>query len=66
MSKRESVTYTAVCERVGDWLEVTVLELDEVTQARALADVPATVVDLVALMAEVDPVKVKVRIEPVS
>jgi hypothetical protein len=66
VSERASVTYTAVCERVGDWWEVTVPELDEVTQARTLDDVPATVVDLVALMTDVDPAKVSVKVEAVT
>jgi hypothetical protein len=66
VSERASVTYTAVCERVGDWWEVTVPELDEVTQARTLDEVPATVVDLVALMTDIDPAKVKVKVEAVT
>lgn len=43
-------TYTARCERVGKWWEVTVPELDEVTQAKRLAQVPQTVADLARLM----------------
>ena len=56
-------TYTAVCERVGDWWEITVPELDEVTQARSLDDVPATVADLVALVTGTDPATVRVNVE---
>ena len=59
----EPVTYTAVCERVGRWWEVTVPELDEVTQARRLDDVPATVADLVALVTGADPDNVEVRVQ---
>jgi len=43
------VTYTARCQRVGNWWEITVPELDEVT--------------LVALMTGVDPATVKVKVE---
>jgi hypothetical protein len=57
------VTYTARCQRVGNWWEITVPELDEVTQARTLDEVPATVADLVALMTGVDPATVKVKVE---
>ena len=63
MSASKPVTYTARCERVGDWWEVSVPELDEVTQARSLDEVPATVADLVALMTDTDPARVKVRVE---
>lgn len=63
LTEPEPVTYTAVCERVGRWWEITVPELDEVTQARSLDEVPATVADLVALMTDTDPAKVKVKVE---
>jgi hypothetical protein len=55
-------TYTAVCEREGQWWVVTVPELESggVTQARTLDEVPATVVDLVALMTDTDPASVEV------
>ena len=58
-------TYTAVCEREGDWWVITVPELDSgaVTQARSLDDVPATVTDLVALMTDADPASVEVDIK---
>jgi hypothetical protein len=56
-------TYTAICERVGKWWEITVPELDEVTQARGLEDVYATVADLVALMTDADPATVKVNLK---
>jgi hypothetical protein len=56
------LTYTARCRRVGRWWEVTVPELDEVTQARTLDDVPATVADLVALMTDTDPSKIRVDV----
>jgi predicted RNase H-like HicB family nuclease len=57
-------TYTAVCEREGDWWVVTVPELDSgrVTQARSLDEVPATVADLVALLTGADPDDVDVTI----
>jgi hypothetical protein len=55
-------TYTAVCEREGDWWVITVPELDSggVTQARTLDEVPATVADLVALMTDADPATIEV------
>jgi predicted RNase H-like HicB family nuclease/enamine deaminase RidA (YjgF/YER057c/UK114 family) len=58
------MTYTAVCERVGDWWEITVPELESgrVTQAESLEDVETTVQDLVALMTEVAPENVIVDI----
>src|SRR5262249_37417365 len=56
-------SYTAVCERDGDWWVITVPELDAgaVTQARTLDEVPATVADLVALMTDADPATIEVR-----
>jgi len=56
------MTYTAVCEREGDWWVITVPELDSgaVTQARTLDEAPATVADLVALMTDADPATVEV------
>ncbi len=57
------VTYTAVCHRVGKWWEITVPELDEITQARRLDDVPATVADLVALMTGADPATIRVEVK---
>jgi len=55
-------TYTAVCEREGDWWVITVPELDSgaVTQARTLDEVPTTVADLVALMTDADPATIEV------
>jgi hypothetical protein len=57
------VTYTAVCERAGDWWEITVPELPSgrVTQARKLSDVDAAVKDLVSLMTGTDPASIEVR-----
>jgi hypothetical protein len=55
--------FTAICKRVGHWWEITVPELDEVTQARRLDDVPATVADLVALMTGTDPADVEVNVQ---
>jgi hypothetical protein len=59
------VVYTAVCERVGNWWEITVPELESggATQARRLDEVPAIVADLVSLMTGVDPSLVKVKVE---
>jgi hypothetical protein len=56
------VTYTAVCERAGDWWEITVPELPSgrVTQAADLAEVDATVKDLVAMMTGIDPARIRV------
>jgi|SRR5580704_13298019 hypothetical protein len=60
-----TTTYTAVCEREGDWWVVTVPELASggVTQARTLDEVPATVADLVALMTDADPSSVEVNMK---
>lgn len=43
--------YTAICERVGKWWEITVPEINEVTQARRLSQVEETVRSLIRLMA---------------
>lgn len=60
-----TTTYTAVCEREGDWWVVIVPELasGRVTQARTLDEVPATVADLVALMTDADPSSVEVNMK---
>lgn len=63
MNESKAVTYTAICERVGRWWEITVPELDEVTQARTLDEVPETVADLVAVMTGVNPATVLVKVE---
>jgi predicted RNase H-like HicB family nuclease len=54
--------YTAICEREDGWWVVTVPELESgrTTQVRTLADVPATVADLVATMTGDDPAAVEV------
>ena len=57
------MTYTAVCQRAGKWWEITVPELDEVTQARRLDDVPGTVADLVAATTGADPASIQVEME---
>lgn len=62
MNEATPVSYTAVCERVGRWWEITVPELDEVTQTRTLDEVPETVVDLVATMTGADPASVEVNV----
>jgi hypothetical protein len=60
-----TTTYTALCEREGDWWVVTVPELESgrVTQARRLDEIPATVADLVALMTGADPANVEVNVQ---
>ena len=60
-----TTTYTALCEREGDWWVVTVPELESgrVTQARSLDEIPATVADLVALMTGADPANVEVNVQ---
>jgi hypothetical protein len=60
-----ATTYTALCEREGDWWVVTVPELESgrVTQARSLDEIPATVADLVALMTGADPANVEVNVQ---
>jgi hypothetical protein len=60
-----TTTYTAVCEREGDWWVVTVPELDygRVTQTRSLDEIPATVADLVALMTGTDPASIEVNVQ---
>jgi hypothetical protein len=63
VNEPKTVTYTAVCEQVGRWWEITVPELDEVTQARTLDEVPETVADLVAVMTGADPATVLVKLE---
>lgn len=62
--RTDSVVYTAVCEREGDWWVITVLELEAggVTQARTLDEVPGTVADLVATMTGADPANVEVDV----
>jgi hypothetical protein len=62
--KTDSVVYTAVCEREGDWWVITVPELDAggVTQARTLDEVPAVVADLVATMIGTDAADVEVNV----
>jgi threonine dehydrogenase-like Zn-dependent dehydrogenase len=60
-----TATYTALCEREGDWWVITVPELKSgnVTQARTLDEVPATVADLVALMTDADPATIEVSVQ---
>jgi predicted RNase H-like HicB family nuclease len=59
------MTYTALCEREGDWWVVTVPELESgrVTQARSLDEVPATVADLIAILTGTDPATVEINVE---
>lgn len=59
-----TTTYTAICERVGKWWEITVPELESggVTQAKRLDDVEDIVRDLVALMADVPPEDIAVKV----
>lgn len=56
--------YTALCERVGKWWEITVPELESgrVTQARRLDQVDETVRSLVRLMMGHEPGSVTVEV----
>ena len=59
-------TYTARCERAGDWWAISVPELRGVhTQARRLEGVEATVRDAIALFLNVRPDSFEIRIVPV-
>ena len=59
-------TYTARCQRAGDWWSISVPELRGVhTQARRLEKVDATVRDAIALFLDVRPDSFEIRIEPV-
>jgi hypothetical protein len=59
-------TYTAVCERVGGWWEITVPELDgRVTQAKRLDQVEEVVRSLVSLILEVPADSFDVAVQPV-
>lgn len=57
--------YTALCERVGKWWEITVPELGSgrVTQARRLDQVDETVRSLVRLMTGHEPGNVTVEVQ---
>lgn len=55
--------YTAICTRVGKWWEITIPELDQVTQARRLDEVAATVADLVALLTDTRPAAIEVNVQ---
>jgi predicted RNase H-like HicB family nuclease len=66
VEKMKRKTYTARCERAGDWWAISVPELRGVhTQARRLQGVEATVRDAIALFLNVRPDSFEVRIEPV-
>ena len=58
--------YSAICERVGDWWEITVPEINSVTQVADLKDTVETVRDLVVLMTGKSPegVAVHMRVMP--
>lgn len=59
-------TYTARCEREGDWWAISVPELRGVhTQARRLEKVDETVRDAIALFLDVRPDSFEIRVEPV-
>jgi hypothetical protein len=62
--RTDSMAYTAICEREGDWWVITVPELEAggVTQARSLDDVRPTVADLVATMTGVNVADVEVEV----
>ena len=56
MTKTKSAkSYTAACEREGNWWVISILELDRVTQARRLDRAEAMARDLIALWVDVDP-----------
>lgn len=56
---------TALCTRSDGWWAVAVPEVDGVfTQARHLDQVPAMVVDAVALMTDEDPTTIEVDVQP--
>ena len=55
-------TYTAICERVGHWWEVTVPGIDDVTQVRRLDQVEESVHSLVHLMTGVYPDDIRVEV----
>ncbi len=65
VEKADPITYTALCEREGDWWVITVPELasGNVTQARSLDEVPETVADLVATMTGADPATIEVDVK---
>jgi predicted RNase H-like HicB family nuclease len=59
-------TYTARCERAGDWWAISVPELRGVhTQARRLEGAEAMTRDAIALFLDVPPDSFEVRIDPV-
>lgn len=59
-------TYTARCQRSGDWWAISVPELSGVhTQARRLEKAGAMAGDAVALLLDVPPDSFDVKIEPV-
>lgn len=65
VEKADPITYTALCEREGNWWVITVPELESgnVTQARSLDEVPEMVADLVATMTGANraPIEVDVK-----
>jgi len=59
-------TYTARCQRAGDWWAISVPELRGVhTQARRLQGVEAIARDAIALLMDIDPDSFDIRLEPV-
>ena len=66
MEKVKRKTYTARCQRAGDWWAISVPELRGVhTQAHRLEKVEAMVRDAIALFLDVPPDSFDIRIEPV-
>lgn len=56
---------TALCTRSDGWWAVDVPEVDgAITQARRLDQVPAMVVDAVALLTGEDPTTIEVDVQP--
>ncbi|WP_436521250.1 type II toxin-antitoxin system HicB family antitoxin [Actinoplanes sp. HUAS TT8] len=63
----EVKTYSATCQRVGNWWAVSVPELKGVhTQARRLDQVAAMTREAIALMLGVDPATIEVEVHPES
>jgi len=66
VEKMKLKTYTARCQRVGDWWAISVPELKGVnTQARRLEKVDAIVRDAIALFLDVRADSFDIKVEPI-
>jgi predicted RNase H-like HicB family nuclease len=66
VEKMKLKTYTARCQRVGDWWAISVPELKGVnTQARRLEKADAMVRDAIALFLDVPADSFEIKIEPI-